>query len=268
MTVDSALVPGAYEIGRPDERVAVIDVLRASCTIITALAGGAERIIPVGSVEEAEITLHSWSADSRVRKEDVLLCGERGGKRIDGFHLGNSPREYTAEKIRGKTLIYTTTNGSGALLRAVGAAEIIIGSFSNLTAVVDRIVNEPMDTTILCAGEKEGFSYEDAVCAGMMADRIAGALGGPMDGRETETMACHSAAGGAGAALDFTDSARAARILYDHHKDRLPGLMRETINGKVLLGLGFEEDLDICCEVDRYRIVPIFRSGELIAAQT
>jgi 2-phosphosulfolactate phosphatase len=245
MTVDVALVPEAYEMGAPEERVVVVDVLRASCTIVTALANGAERIIPVGSVEEAEITFHSCSAENRIRKEEILLCGERGGERIDGFGLGNSPREYTAEKVSGKTLIYTTTNGSGALLKAIGASEVVIGSFTNLTAVVDRIAGDPISTTILCAGEQGGFSTEDAVCAGMMVERIVGAAGG---------------------ALELTDSAKAARILFQHHSDGLSGLMRETFNGKVLLGLGFEADLDLCCEVDRHGFVPVYDNGELKSA--
>jgi 2-phosphosulfolactate phosphatase len=247
MIIDVALTPAAFEFGQTDGRVVVIDVLRAACTLITALANGADRIIPVASVEEATITAYSTDAADRARNSgtggsppDHLKCGERGGQRIEGFNLGNSPQEYTAEAVQGKTLIFTTTNGSDALLKALGAADVIIGSFTNLSAVVSRIRALTMDTTFLCAGEQGNFSFEDAVCAGMFVDRL-----------------------GKSGKSEMTDSAEAARILYHHFRDDLSSLMRKTFNGKVLVGLGFEADLDLCVELDVFDIVPVFSDGSL-----
>src|ERR1043165_9614354 len=149
-----------------DKTIVVIDVLRASTTSTYAMAAGAREIIPVGSVDQAMKIVGNLFSTS------TILCGERGGKRIEGFKLGNSPAEYTPESVDGKSLILTTTNGAVALTKSKYARHCFISSFVNLSASV-RAIHELPDLqetglTIICSGREDDFSLEDATCAGLL----------------------------------------------------------------------------------------------------
>ena len=141
----------------------IVDVLRATTTLTVALAHGARAVSPVATPAEA--------LSLRDRKPGTLACGERNGRIVPGFDLGNSPFEYTAERVGGKALAFASTNGSLALLAARRSRRRLLAAFVNARAVVDAIRGEP-SITIVCAGKLGGFSLEDAACAGLLLARL------------------------------------------------------------------------------------------------
>ncbi len=213
--------------------IAVVDVLRMSTTIAYAHANGCGRIVPVESVEAASKLAASLD------KSVTLLGGEREGKRIDGFDLGNSPLEYTREVVEGKNIILSTTNGTRTIAKARDAGEVIIACFANMGAVLEYMKRAGNGLAgILCAGKQGRFALEDAVCAGMMVDRLAGEA-------------------------EVDDAGRAARLLYAEHKHDIPAMVRNCEHGAYLASIGFEDDLEVCAAVDRLDAVPVVREGRI-----
>jgi 2-phosphosulfolactate phosphatase len=155
--------PGAVALPARDETAVVVDVLRATTTLTVALAHGA------GRVRDA-ITLDEALAMKSV-EPDALLCGEREGLKIPGFDLGNSPFEYEPSLVRGRTLIFASTNGSLALRAAGAARRRVLAAFVNLAAVADRLAGDPK-VAIVCAGKLGAFALEDAACAGLLCRRL------------------------------------------------------------------------------------------------
>lgn len=145
--------------------VVVIDVLRATTTIATALAAGAKEIVPCLEIDEARQIAAGFPSGT------ALLGGERGGKRIAGFDLGNSPAEYTPQRVSGKTVVITTTNGTKALQTCLQASAVWLGALVNLRPVVERIAAAPR-IDILCAGTDGQISHEDVLTAGLFVHRI------------------------------------------------------------------------------------------------
>ncbi|MBN2580314.1 MAG: 2-phosphosulfolactate phosphatase [Pirellulales bacterium] len=143
----------------------VIDVLRATTTIVYALQAGATEIIPCGTVEETAARAGQFP------REKIVLGGERGGRPLPGFDLGNSPEEYTADRVAGKTILFTTTNGTQALLHAQPAARILPAAFVNASAVLQRLLDEEQ-IHILCAGTDGQFSEDDILLAGLLVSRL------------------------------------------------------------------------------------------------
>ncbi|NJN83930.1 MAG: 2-phosphosulfolactate phosphatase, partial [Caldilineaceae bacterium] len=155
------LLPSLMEASSLQGSTAVIiDILRASSTMITALDHGALQVIPCGTPDAARRVRDELGADA------VLLGGERGGVRIEGFDCGNSPLEYPASRVAGKTIAFTTTNGTHALLQAAAANQILIGAFMNRTAVVDRLHAEHLPIHLICAGTDGEITGEDVLFAG------------------------------------------------------------------------------------------------------
>src|SRR2546429_1127966 len=143
--------------------VVVIDVLRASSTIVTALAAGAKAIVPAASSEEAV------RLTSNLEKNGIVLAGERRSLKIEGFGLGNSPREMTPENVGGKTLFLATTNGTPALLSAQGGDPVMVAAALNFSAVAERargLFAQRGELVIVCAGREKQFALEDAYTAG------------------------------------------------------------------------------------------------------
>jgi 2-phosphosulfolactate phosphatase len=167
MKLDVFLTPGELSNSDVvDRTVVVIDILRASTTIVEALSAGAKSIYPVSSIEEALRLANTFGRD------EVLLCGERKCLPIEGFDLGNSPREFTAESVAGKTLVMSTTNGTNVMSLTAGAARVFIGSLLNLGAVVDELARSEVDPVLLCSGREKQFALEDAAFAGLLATRL------------------------------------------------------------------------------------------------
>jgi len=160
----TAHAAGAMELAGVS--VIVIDVLRASTSIITALINGCEAVVPVATAEEAHQRAAALPADI------VLIAGERRGEPLAGFDLGNSPLDFTADRVRGKTLIMTTSNGTQALLAARRAAAIGVAGFVNVGAAATWALGGRRDVTLVCAGERGAISLEDHACAGLLVDRL------------------------------------------------------------------------------------------------
>ena len=235
--VSAALIPRDLSQDKlPDKNVVVIDVLRATTTLVTALENGAESVIPVATPEEALEKKPSSST------EHVLLCGERGGIKCPGFDLGNSPREYTSDRVAGKRIIFTSTNGSRMMLMAKPARRIFLGAFINGRACAGRLADSGRDCLIACAGDNGRFSLEDAVCAGMIIEFL----------RESAPSI----------ALD--DEAIAAEILYKAYAGDIPALLKNTVHGRRLAAIGFEEDLEFCAAENATDALPVLMNGELI----
>ncbi|HBE81027.1 MAG TPA: 2-phosphosulfolactate phosphatase, partial [Firmicutes bacterium] len=159
--VDVLPVPDS-NVNLVDKKVVVIDVLRATSTIVTALGNKASEIIP--AIEPAEVV----DLVRVIGSKECLTGGERKGLKIEGFDLGNSPAEYTEERISGKRLILCTTNGTKAIKSAQGAAEVWIGSFLNIGAVTDRLQDSTRDIVLICSGRDHSLCLEDMACAGAM----------------------------------------------------------------------------------------------------
>jgi 2-phosphosulfolactate phosphatase len=230
------LMPG--DIAR--RTVVVIDVLRASSTIVEALAAGARALYPVAEIEEALRLANTLGRD------EVLLCGERRSLAIEGFDLGNSPGDFTPERVGGKLLVMTTTNGTGAAIAAGAAARVIVGSWLNLTAVVDDLARTGAEPVFLCAGRENRFGLEDAVCAGTMAAAL-------MERMDADTD------------WELNDGAMAALAMALRYPDP-DELLRETQAGKQLVEAGLREDLAFCALTDRHEVVPVFHDRQVTLA--
>jgi 2-phosphosulfolactate phosphatase len=216
--------------------VVVVDVLRASSTIVQACENKVERIIPVASVEDAT------RLAATLEKKRALLGGERDGRMIEGFDLGNSPLEYTSKAVRGKTLVYCTSNGTVAITQSAAAKELLVGTFLNLSAVVTHLLSSrPKKVTILCAGNQGSLSLEDLVCGGLMVRRIEKSFRGK---------------------LALNDGAVAGSALAGTMTD-IGEVVRGSAHGRRLAELGFETDLEFCSRTDKYGSVPIVVDGRI-----
>lgn len=239
MLVDVALTPGEIEKKEiADMAVVVIDVLRATSTMVVGLENGCRAFIPVATVEEAKKLVAEQG------NPNFLLGGERRALRLEGFHLGNSPRDYLPEKVKDKIVVMTTTNGTKALIAAQKAAKVFIGAFLNVSAVSAALQETQRNVLIACAGEKGLFCIEDTLCAGALAKKL----------RE------------AAKEVSLSDAALMAKILYTHFEDDLYGILSSCEWGRYLIGLGLEEDVHICAQVDVSRNAPIFYGGKVFLA--
>ncbi len=214
--------------------VVVIDVLRATSVMVHALSQGAQEIIPVQTIEEAFQLARAYPQPS------TLLGGERGSRRIEGFDLGNSPREYGAERVKGKRLILTTTNGTKAFQAVSSGKEVLVGSFFNISAVAEKCFELDEDLLIYPSGDEGNFSLEDTVCGGMLIDRITKK---------------------GGRSFTLTDASRSAQILFQKFEANIVESFYLSQHGRELVDRGFEEDLLYCAQVDTTNIVPLFEKG-------
>lgn len=219
-----------------DRRVVVIDVLRAGTSIATAIANGCREIIPADSIGTAT------SLATDIGRKSILLCGEREGRRIDGFDLGNSPAEYTRDVVRDKNLVFVTTNGSVALVKSRFASLTVVCAFVNVSAVLDYLVHGQGDIHILCSGSQGLFALEDVVCGGMLVAGLRSRLESP---------------------LELNDSAVAAELLLKHYARQIETLLRDCDHGRYLTEIGFAGDVQFCSEVDALRVVPVMRNGRI-----
>ena len=211
--------------------VVIIDVLRATSTICTALYNGAAKVIPVASVEECV----------NIGKQlGAITAGERDGKIADGLQYGNSPFEYPRDFVEGKTLVLTTTNGTKLLHMAKDAIQIITGSFPNISAVCDYLVAQGQNVILGCAAWKDRVNMEDTLFAGAVVDRI----------RQHFNVNC--------------DSAVAAQTLYHAAKDDLFGFMKQASHFQRLARYGLENDIRYCLTPDGANVLPLLKDGELI----
>lgn len=218
--------------------VAVIDVLRASTTIATALASGARAVIPFESSEEAV------TRSKQFERGAYLLAGERKMLRMEGFDLGNSPLEHTASAVEGKTVLLATTNGTKALLAVQGARDVVVASYVNLTGVSSMLraaLRGGADISIICAGQERQFALEDAACAGRFVQNVTRRLSG----------------------VELNDAALAASLLDRKYGDNLMRLFETAAHGRALAAAGFEGDLAACAAVDSFPVIPIYQDRQI-----
>lgn len=225
-------------------RCVVIDVLRATTTIVAALDAGARAVIPCLTIEDAQRC-------GQTLGEQSLLCGERGGLPIDGFNLGNSPAEYSRDRVAGRDVVLTTTNGTKALLHARGAGEILVGAFANLSSVCAHLAGRSR-VEILCAGTDGQITREDTLVAGAMVGRLAAGEAGELnDQAEVARDAWLEVASG-------DDALRPYRVWQ---------ALRASRGGRNLVALGMERDIELAAQIDTSRLLPRFdpRSGQIVA---
>lgn len=241
---------GHAHLKRPDTAgrfVVVIDVLRASTTITTALDNGARAVWAVSEPAEARRLAR------KLGRGDTLLGGERDAVLIPGFDLGNSPLEYTREVVQGKSVVTTTTNGTRALVAGRrGAWRMVVGSYVNCSAVVGAMhdaMRAGKSVAIICAGSDGRFSLEDAACAGRFA-RLA--------------LRSLARVGGANPAPGLNDAARTALLLERPYARDLPQLFKDADHARTLRRAGFARDLAACGSLDAHPVLPTWISGRLV----
>jgi 2-phosphosulfolactate phosphatase len=203
--------------------VVVIDIFRATSSICYGIENGAESIIPVATVEACE----------SYRNTDFLLAAERNGEVVDGFDFGNSPFSYTEEKVSGKTIVLTTTNGTHAINMSRGAHKIVIGSFLNLASLCNWLKTQPNDVLLLCSGWKDKVNLEDTLFAGGVVNYL----------RDADYV------------LD--DAGIASEDLYIMAKDDLNTYLKKTSHSERLKKLGIEEDIKFCLNLNITKGIPI-----------
>jgi 2-phosphosulfolactate phosphatase len=202
----------------------VIDVIRATSTIVTALAHGASGVQPVASVSDAFVL--------KAQNPAALLAGERGGQALPGFDLGNSPEDFTTERVQARPIILTTTNGTQALAACQGARAVVTASFLNLDAVAGRLQEIGPPWIILCAGHEGDFGVDDAVVAGALAEAL--------------------------------DQDHALVSLYRSVRGELTETLLRSAAGRELLKVGLEKDIPFCAQLNLFPIVPTLGEDGLL----
>ncbi len=242
MRIDVVFGPGAAAPALVSGRaVAIIDVLRASTTIAAALHHGARFVVPLESADE--VITRSKALD----RSEVILGGERKMLPIEGFDLGNSPLDYTREKVEGKTVLFTTTNGTAAFAGLSGAREIVVGCYANFSAVARVLraaTKQGADVTIICAGRDRQFALEDAACAGRFVKAV---------GRRATTTV-------------LSDAAVACLLIEKRYGDNIARLFGDSEHGRALTDAGFGADLEACARIDGYPVVPVYQDRQISAA--
>ena len=221
--------------------VVMIDVLRAGATITTALAAGAREIFPCAEVNQAR------ELAAQAVGKAPLLGGERGGLPIDGFDLGNSPCEYTPQVVAGRTIVFTTTNGTQALKICQAARRVMIGSFVNFSTVIQQLTGE-WPIHLLCAGTRGRVTREDVLFAGAVVDKLTGTVIEQAGLNDEARIARDVWAAAMG---DIRPPHRRA-------KQRIAEVLHECQGGRNLVGVGLERDIAAAADVDRYDFAPLF----------
>lgn len=233
MNIEVCYNPQSYTLfHNPNSIVVVIDVLRATSAITTAFYHGVSKMIPVASVDEAR----------KYKENGFLVAAERDGEIVKGFDLGNSPFGYMNDKVKGKTIAITTTNGTQAIEAAKQANRIIIGSFLNLDTVVDYLKKERRDVLFLCAGWKNKFNLEDTLLAGAIADVLIT--------KHAFTSSC--------------DSTIAASELYKIAKHDLYSFLARSSHRNRLAKLDLERDIRYCLTPNQCPVLPIMEGKFLV----
>jgi len=231
--LETCFSPALYEPeGHADSIVVIIDILRATSAICTAFANGAASIIPVATVSEA----------MEYKRKGYLVAAERDGYVLDFADFGNSPFNFTTAKVAGKTIVYSTTNGTGLINLASSAGYIIIGSFLNISSLVKWISGREKDVVVLCAGWKNRFNLEDTICAGAIAARLLST--------SLYSTVC--------------DSTQAALDLWSLAEKDVIGYIQKAAQRSRLRDKGLDDCIEFCLTPDFTDKIPVVRNGVLV----
>ncbi len=231
--LEVCLTPALLPLYRVEDYIVVIiDIFRATSSICYGIENGAEAIIPVSEVEEC--------AAYREKGLDYLLAAERNGEVVTGFDFGNSPFAYTPEKVAGKTVVLTTTNGTHALHLSRQAKRIVIGSFLNITALCNWLKTQNDNILLVCAGWKNNFNLEDTLFAGAVIDQLKGGN------------------------YKLDDPALAANDLFQLGKHDISDYLKKTSHGERLKKLGIEKDIAFCQQIDLTNAIPVLEGEKLV----
>jgi 2-phosphosulfolactate phosphatase len=231
--LETCFSPALYEPERHDDSIVVIiDILRATSAICTAFENGAASIIPVATIGEAR----------EYKNKGYLVAAERDGFVLDFADFGNSPFNFTREKVAGKTIVYSTTNGTGIINQASNAGYIVIGSFLNLSSLAGWIKGQEKNVVLFCAGWKNRFNLEDTLCAGAIAEILL-------------STSLYST---------ICDSTHAAVDLWLMAKDDMTGYIEKVAQRSRLRDKGLDDCIGFCLTPDFTDKIPVIRNGILV----
>ena len=233
MQINVALYP--TELKKVDQKgktVVIIDVLRGSSTIVHALAHGCKEIYPMPDIKTAR---RKWKA---CKNEQILIGGERNGIKVKGFDLGNSPEEYTSEKIRGKTLIFTTTNCTQTLRFCKNPYETLICAFLNAASVAQYLCATKRDILFALSGNSDTYSMEDMMCAGLVINKISKYR-----------------------KVNLSDTAISAKIIYNNYRGYIRKGLLDSFHGKYLEKIGMKKDVIFCAGARHFDVIPKYSNG-------
>lgn len=216
----------------PDAIVVVTDILRASSAIVTAFMNGVERIIPVGTLEEAKA----------LKDEGYMVAAERDGLVRDFADFGNSPYNFSPERVAGKPIVYSTTNGTNAIQLASSGSQVLIGAYLNLTALARYIIREQKDLLILCAGWKNKFNLEDTLFAGALAQLVL----------EDDYFST------------ICDASLGAIDLYNVAKSDMMGYISKVAQKGRLEKNNLDDVIGYCHEYDLTELIPVLKEDHLV----
>ena len=231
--IEVCFSPGEYHLYEADfQLVVVLDVLRATSAICTAMEHGVKEIIPVASVEEAR----------QLQSEGYLAAAERGGQIVEGFDMGNSPFSYMDPALQGKSVVLTTTNGTKAINMAKDKETVVIGSLNNLDALCHWLIRQRRDILVLGSGWKDKFNLEDTICAGAIADKCLKS----------------------GRFFADEDSTVAAKFIYRSARDNMFAFLKASSHRRRLRKLNLNEDVKYCLTPNNCSAIPVLKNGSLV----
>ncbi|HEY0031390.1 MAG TPA: 2-phosphosulfolactate phosphatase [Bacteroidia bacterium] len=232
LTVDVCLSPYLYPVHHKDDAiVVVIDILRATTAMCTAFQFGADKMIPVATLEEA----------MEYKNQGFMVGAERNGVALDGFDFGNSPYSYMTDKIKGQTIVISTTNGTQAIEAAKTAHQVVIGAFTNITALSDWLISQNRSVLLLCSGWKNRFNWEDSIFAGAVTKRLR-----------------------AGGTYNTSDAAVAMAFLFEESQKNQVRFLRGSSHASRLASMGLKKDVRYCFQLDQTDAIPVMEGKYLV----
>jgi 2-phosphosulfolactate phosphatase len=234
--VEVCYTPGQFQLYQENfEIVVVIDVLRATSAIASALHHGVDKIIPVSSVEEARA----------YQAQGYIAAAERDGQVVEGFPFGNSPYAFMNPDLKGKTVVLTTTNGTKAIQMASSKEIVAIGCLNNIDALCKWLIEQHKNTLILASGWKDKINLEDTICGGAIADQL-------LESRKFRSD---------------EDSTVAAKFIFRSAKEHLWSFLRSSSHRRRLIKLNIQKDVKYCLTLNTIDTIPVLEEGALIRLQ-
>lgn len=231
--IEVCFSPGEYHLYEQDfDLVVVLDVLRATSAICTAMEYGVGQIIPVATLEEAR----------SYKEQGHIVAAERGGQIVEGFDMGNSPYSYMDPNLKGKTVVLTTTNGTKAINMAKDKSTVVVGALNNLDALCAWLIAQERDVLVLGSGWKDKFNLEDTICGGAIADLCLDS----------------------GKFYADEDSTVAAKFLFRSSRDNMFSFLKASSHRRRLRKLNLNEDVKYCLTPNNCKAIPILKNGSLV----